>query len=394
MLALGQRLRADGHAVVLGAPPGFRQDAASAGLEFHPIGQDAREYMQAHAADYVGGAARGAFALHRHLLAEVDVQFRAVPAAVAGCDLVLAAGLQVAAASIAEQLGIRYSYVAYCPALIESREHAPIMLPLPGMPRWFNRPAWRALRFAYQRTLRPHINRHRRALGLAPVSDLYHHLLTRRPLLATDVELAPVPPDSNPWPIQTGYLHPEEPAGAALPDALERFLATGPPPVYVGFGSMSCADPQRTTRAIIRALHGAGQRGVISHGWARLAEDALPATICAAGDVSHAALFPRMAAVVHHGGAGTTATAARAGVPQLIVPHIADQFFWGRRVAAVGIGDAPWARKDLDAERLGSAISRLVANHGARHRAAELGTRLRRRRPAVEAVAALEHLCP
>jgi UDP:flavonoid glycosyltransferase YjiC (YdhE family) len=172
-----------------------------------------------------------------------------------------------------------------------------------------------------------------------------------------------------------GCLHPfaEEP----LPPKLEAFLEAGPPPVYLGFGSMTDPDPARTTRCLLQALERAGLRAVVSEGWAGLGGGALPEGVLAIGPVSHAALFRRVAAVVHHGGAGTTTTAARAGAPQILVPHVLDQFWWARRVAELGLGPPGIPRRRMNAERLCEALRSLADNDLLAERAAAFGERLR-----------------
>ncbi len=363
MIALGAALRRRGHSVVVGAPPGFGEAITAAGLEAREVGQGARAYIENHAGDYTSGALRGAVAVHRHMLEEVREQFRQVVDIAGDCDLAVGAGLQLAARSVAEALGIPYRYVVYCPALLESRAHTPVLMPPTRLPAWANRFAWRALQVVYNHTVLPAVNRERNALGLPPVLDLYHHVLGSRPILATDPELARPPHDCAPQPVQTGYLHPDE--GGPLTDELEAFLAAGPAPVYVGFGSMGCPDPAGTTRAIANALTSLGVRGIIGSGWAGLGDD-LPDSCLRIDAVSHLRLFPRVAAAVHHGGAGTTAAAARAGVPQVIVPHIADQFYWGDQVARAGLGARPVPRVQLTAGRLANAIAEALLSPSTR----------------------------
>ena len=134
--------------------------------------------------------------------------------------------------------------------------------------------------------------------------------------------------------------------------------------------------PARTTRAVLGALARLSLRGVISQGWAGLGDGALPDGVMVVGAVSHPRLFPRMAAIVHHGGAGTTTTAARAGVPQIIVPHLLDQHYWAGRVCALGLGPPPIPRGRLDADRLAAALRETLDNEILAERAQELGRRL------------------
>lgn len=159
-----------------------------------------------------------------------------------------------------------------------------------------------------------------------------------------------------------------------LSPAVEAFLAAGPPPVYIGFGSMPDLRPGATSACVVAGARTAGLRVILGRGWAGLHAEG--DDLCIVDDVSHAALFPRVAAVVHHGGAGTTQAAARAGVPQVVVPHALDQFFWGKRVEALGVGPRPLAKRKLDAGPLAEAL-RSCAAPAMRARAAELGRRTR-----------------
>jgi vancomycin aglycone glucosyltransferase len=376
MLALGERLRAAGHTVRICASPDFAEAAAERGLEFHAVGESVRDYLTEKAAALHGGAVAMVRESHRYVRRGVVLQFRDLERGLAGCDLVVGAGVQLAAHSIAELYGVPYRYVAYCPAILPSREHAPFLVEWQRGPAWANRLAWwlaiGLLRLGPGRW----VDRERRRLGLPSIGDFTSYLLSRRPLLAADGALAPAPRDA-PVPVaQVPCLHPFEPE--PLPPKLEAFLEAGPPPVYLGFGSMTDPRPAETTRQLLDALRIHGTRAVISRGWAGLGDGPLPEGVFVSGPVSHAALLPRTAAVVHHGGAGTTTTAARAGVPQIVVPHVLDQFYWARRVQLLGLGPPPIPRRRLTADRLAAAIAETVENDVVHERAGELGEKLRR----------------
>jgi sterol 3beta-glucosyltransferase len=162
------------------------------------------------------------------------------------------------------------------------------------------------------------------------------------------------------WPehvVETGYWFLDEEQGWTPPPGLLAFLQSGPAPVYVGFGSVGAAQAGQTTRVVLEALRRAGQRGILASGWGGLAQaEPLPEDVYLLESAPHAWLFPRMAAVVHHGGAGTTAAGFRAGVPSAIVPFANDQFAWGRRAYELGVGARPLPRKRLSAEGLAAAI--------------------------------------
>lgn len=161
------------------------------------------------------------------------------------------------------------------------------------------------------------------------------------------------------------------------PQELVQFLEAGPSPVYVGFGSMSTRNPEETANLVIEALQRAGQRGIMLSGWGGLAKTDLPESILMLDSAPHAWLFPRMAAVVHHGGAGTTGAGLAAGVPTVVVPFFGDQPYWGQRVVELGVGPAPIARRRLTATRLAEAIRVAVTDMDMRARASALGERIR-----------------
>jgi sterol 3beta-glucosyltransferase len=157
------------------------------------------------------------------------------------------------------------------------------------------------------------------------------------------------------------------------PVDLLGFLASGSPPVYIGFGSMGSRQPEETADLVLQAIDRTGQRAILQAGWGGLSKADVPANILMVNSVPHTWLFPRMAAVVHHGGAGTTAAGLRAGIPSIVIPFFGDQPFWGQRVADLGVGTAPIPRKQLTVERLAQAIHRAVTDPLMRQQAADLG---------------------
>lgn len=212
-------------------------------------------------------------------------------------------------------------------------------------------------------------------------------------LLAVSPALVPVPPDASGRSVTTGcWIDPLDPGYRPPPD-LDAFVADGPPPVCVGFGSLqSAGGPQATVELVVTALRRAGCRGVIQGAWDGWRPDGLPDDVVYAEPVPHEWLFPRAAAVVHHGGAGHTVTAARAGVPQFVVPHMGDQPYWGRRVAQLGLGPVPVRRRDLDVDRLAAALTRMTTDEVMRARAYEFGHRVRAEDGVAAAVAAVDRL--
>ncbi len=199
----------------------------------------------------------------------------------------------------------------------------------------------------------------------------------------------PPPRDWGAWHQVCGYWFLDRLPTWQPPQELLAFLAAGPPPVYIGFGSMNNRDPEGVTGLVLQALAQTGQRGIVATGWGGLHGANLPETVFPVGDVPHNWLFPQMAAVVHHGGAGTTGEGLRAGVPSVLIPFFTDQPLWARRVAMLRVGPMPIARKDLSVDRLTTAIGQAVKDAQMRDRAVRLGAKIRSEDGVAQAVAVL-----
>lgn len=273
--------------------------------------------------------------------------------------------------------------------------------PFVVMPDWV--PDWGPLNYMGQQLVyhtaslgfSPGLNRCRLAAGLwpEPLGGLWYGRQQRMPALYGFSEhVLPRPADWGAHVHVTGtWCMPSDPGWRPDP-ALTAFIEEGPPPVYVGFGSMVGRDPVRLSEKVFEALARARQRGIVLSGWQGLGKGDVPPHVHVVDEVPHDWLFPRMAAVVHHGGAGTTAAGLRAGVPSVVAPYFADQPFWARRVHALGVGPAPVSQVDLTAERLADAIRVAVTDTRIRERAAALGMKLRAEDGVTRAVEAFERI--
>jgi UDP:flavonoid glycosyltransferase YjiC (YdhE family) len=235
-------------------------------------------------------------------------------------------------------------------------------------------------------------NRLRAGLGLLPLdAGSYAHARRDVPVVyGFSPQVVPPAPD---WPARatvTGFWFLDEDPAWQPPAELKAFLEAGTPPVYIGFGSMSNSAPEKTVALILDSVQQAGQRAIIGSGWGKLASTALPANVFVTGSVPHSWLFPRVAGVVHHGGAGTTAAGLRAGRPSFIIPHMSDQPFWGRRLHELGVGVKPVPRHELTASKLAEGLRQLTGDAELKARAAALGEKIRAERGVERAVAAIE----
>jgi UDP:flavonoid glycosyltransferase YjiC (YdhE family) len=374
MIALALGLQARGHSVTMVGPPDFSTWAAGLGLRWVASGEKF-ETVLSRITDASGRPLpRAAFREMKSMLRHHFVQMAPL---VPEHDVVVASSITAAAACLAELHAKRYHYVSFAPALFPSSEHpSPFVSESLTSPAWVNRFTWWMWGSMNQAVLGGVVNDERRRLGLAPVRDFYRHMLDPRVILAAEPLLAPVPHDFSPERVvQTGaFFLPER---DELPSDLEAFLSAGAAPVYLGFGSMKDKDPKATTRRTLEAIRMVGARVLISRGWAGLGDEELPASARVVGSTPHGKLFPRCAAVVHHGGAGTTMAAARAGVPQVIVPHMGDQFYWGHHIARLGLGPPAIAKRKLKPETLAAAIRTCLEDAGMRERAARFARELR-----------------
>jgi UDP:flavonoid glycosyltransferase YjiC (YdhE family) len=384
MVALGVRLRADGHQVVIGASEGFADWVRDHGLGFHTVGRDIESWIRTHG-DLVRRPARVLKPVVDYLREDVDLSFAQLDTAARGADL-LVSGLHAAAPSVAEANGVPYRTLLFCPQMLRSRHHPPPCIPWFSLPAPVNALLWWACDGGFDAVFKDAINRGRREYGLSPIAKVVDYLLTDRPIVASDALLGELPPDVSPSIVQTGALSLAD--ESALDPALERFLEGGAPPVYIGFGSMPDNDPRHTTRTLVEALVACGRRSVIHSGWAGLGEGGVPSSVCVVRSAPHAWLLPRVALAVHHGGAGTTAAAARAGVPQIVVPHAVDQYYWGHQVYRCGLGSRPIPRRALTAAKLARAIGEVLSQPEIATRAREIKWGLER----TDGVAALRQL--
>jgi sterol 3beta-glucosyltransferase len=213
----------------------------------------------------------------------------------------------------------------------------------------------------------------------APFTTPYSQMRVRRVphILACSPAVIPRPVDWADCHYISGYWFLDPPADWHPPAALERFLEAGPPPVYIGFGSMRNERPETLTQIVVDALDQAGQRGILAAGWGGLERTALPETIFQIDAIPHGWLFPRMAAIVHHGGAGTTGAGLRSGIPSIIVPFGGDQYHWARVVVGLGVAPQVPSVDKLTAETLARGIRRAIDDQDLRTRAFELGERIR-----------------
>ncbi len=397
-VALGLGLQRAGHRVRVVTSQDFEALVTSHGLTFVDLGGS----MEAVARDMRPLLESGNVLRIMAAMGKAADRFaqEAARRGLEGCrdaDLIVAGlgGLFIGLA-LAEKLAVPF-LPAYLYPFAPTQAFPGVLTPLPAAPRlsWANKASHHLTQQLLWQTTRTADTKARTevlALPPAPFWGPFGHLESgdRLALYGYSPQVIPRPGDWGPGQQVTGYWFLDPPSSWQPPSDLLAFLEAGPAPVFIGFGSMGSMDPEATADLVLGALARAGQRGVLSSGWGGLRKDKLPDSVCMVGSLPHAWLFPRMAAVVHHGGAGTTGAGLASGRPSIVTPVMGDQPFWGKRVHDLGVGPTPIPRRHLSVDSLADAIESAVGNDTMREKAADLGERLRAEDGTTRAVALIE----
>lgn len=388
-IVLAKALAARGHDVLMAAPPENAEWARAQGLAFAPLGGSVKDFV-GRLTDAGLFSMRGASEMVRNVRVEVGRQLEELPDLCADADLLIAVSAAMGARTAALVHGIPYLYMTFFPQGGLASGHYPaVQLRRQTWPAWMNRLSWR-VRFGMDNAiLRSRINEAHARRGLAPIDDVWRYVTGDFVIVASDPELGAVPDDVAIPHVQTGHL--ALASAGDLDPSLSSFIEAGDAPIFLGFGSFPVKKAERVTATFVEGARAAGRRLVIYRGWGRIARDVENDRDCRVIDgAPFDRLFPRMAAVIHHGGAGTVATAARAGVPQIIVPQLFDHFYWGHQVQVRGLGPAPVWQQRLTVKRLARAIGDCVADGSYAARAQAAAAAIARRDSVGLAVAAVE----
>lgn len=294
--------------------------------------------------------------------------------AMKGYDLVICHSIDIPAQEAAIRLGIPWITVTYCPGFIKTPDNAPY--PFPNWSRTFNRFIWSMVRFRLRHVIDPLFNQFITSVGGNPRSSVasdemyspHLNLIAASPAISTSAELPSNHKTTGVWSLPEQDYKP--------PANLVDFIEEGPPPIIISFGSMGGSDGTETTQILIDAIRITDQRAIIQAGWGLLGSQDTEKDIYFTDYVPHNWLFPKGSCVIHHGGAGTTAAVCKAKVPSIVVPHIADQFYWGKRLSNIGVAPKSLPRRNLTAKRLAGRIQQVMNTPAMSEKAESLGTQM------------------
>ncbi len=379
-----------GHSARLLADAGTLSSARALGVPTTPLAGDIRGTLrQDHAIAGVvakgGGFNQTARALAKIAHENAESWLRTVIEAGEGCDAILAAGLAgFAGFCAADYLGAKAIGAGMIPITPTGAFPSPF-LPPKWVPRLLNHASHGFVNAMLWKAFRDRTNAARARFKLPPRRTVW----TGIPMVyGVSPNLLPTPAD---WPANVRLCGQWLPPSSAWrpPPVLANFLAAGEAPIYIGFGSMAGFDSRRLLDALSEAM--TGRRALFHPGWSGIDPKGLPGNFVAIGDTPHDWLFPRTAAVIHHGGSGTSHSAARAGVASIVTPFAGDQYFWAERLRLAGVAPAPVDGRRPTAEAFARALDFATAGR-ARDRARALGENMRAEDGVVDAVATLERI--
>lgn len=390
---------AENHDVTLATHEPFRAMAEARGLDFVGMPGDPRQQIQTQAGKEMVSSQRVSLRFVRRLseLVEpwLDELLEAISPVCKDADVVVYSPLAFLAWHVAQATGTPTALAALQP-YAPTRAFPTVVLGRRSLGPIGNLASHYVAEGLAWQSVRRTVNRLRiEKLGLEPLGWRGVGPELRRSgephLFGYSRHFVPKPADWGPEHHVTGYWFLDDVDDGLTPE-LSSFLAAGDPPVYVGFGSMVTTDASRIAAMVAEASARAGVRAVMATGWGGLTPGESSENVFVIDEAPHDVLFPKVRAVVHHGGAGTTAAVLRAGVPQLVIPFLADQGFWGSRVAVAGIGPAPIPRRRLTVDSLEAALRELTGNTAYQATAASLGSLIRREDGLAEAARIIESI--
>ena len=374
-IALALALQERGHRVTVAAAADYGSLAAAYDVPFAPLGGYVAELMNMELVNELLDGAHNPLYFARAFLGELAPLLTTI---LADCWQIAQQADLLIVSTLGLYLGLDLVEKRPCP-LVAVHFHPLLAVPDRAHVNFPSAPPWLPLAASYHQVthwlgrhglwqlLGPLLNRARRTvLQLPPLSPWARYRRAQQPvptLFAYSPTVAPLPSRTQlpPATAITGYWFLPQPPAWQPPAPLLDFLAAGSPPVVITFGSiLGGRDPDAMTHLLVDALGQSGQRGLLYRGWGDLGNIKLPPTVLAIDATPHDWLFARCSAVVHHGGAGTTAATLRAGLPSVVIPVFGDQLLWAERLQTLNVAPSALPRRQLTVTKLAGVISQAV----------------------------------
>ena len=364
MLALATGLKENGHDIVFIANPENEEMVKSYNCHFVPFGPNVKEQIKENALRKRSPVKASTSAM-KEFKKYVEDQLNLLPDIIKGSDLVLNAGLGMGVPTAADIMNIPYRFVIFYPMLLGPGNRGPII----------DRMIEKIGILMANVLLKGLINKKRAKAGLQPIDYVAKSYAGEHVIVAADAALNSVKDGVTANYTQTGYMF--LPSKNGLPENVDKFIASGTPPVFIGFGSNPVYYPQELTQLFNMVSKATQQRLIVSKGWSDLATANSSPDVLYVDDMPYELLFPGMAAVIHHGGTGTMAYAARAGVPQAAFPFMTDQFINRKQIVRLGIGPNTCDFKKMTAKTISTAITDCITNEGYKKNTIEISQKIK-----------------
>ncbi|MFB2934589.1 glycosyltransferase [Aerosakkonemataceae cyanobacterium BLCC-F154] len=384
-IALGVGLQNAGYTVRLATHDTFKSLIISYGLDFFPVSSDIQSITQSETGKQLIEAGGNPFTVLKRLSKAFEPIMESILKqswiACQDADLIISGSIAFWGYDIAEKLGIPFVFASLQPIYPTKSFINPLCPPWLHLGGWVNRQSYIWISQILWQLFRNPVNRWR-VETLGKPSDNQCLFLTDewdnvQKLFGFSPSVISSPKDWNESCHVTGYWFLETPDDFEPPPGLLDFLEAGKPPIYIGFGSMASRNPEQMTTIALQALEKTQQRGILLTGWGGISNTNLPNYAFKLESIPHDWLFPKMKAIVHHGGAGTTAAALKSGIPSVVIPFFSDQPFWADRITKLGVSPTPIPKQKLTANRLANGIQKAIADNTIRQRAAQFGETIR-----------------
>jgi len=360
MFALATGLIKNGHQIICCAPPENEELAKRYSIPFVAFGPNYKELFKQNA-QMKGGATKSPSPAQ--MKKETENQINLLPELLKGSDLVLGVGFVLGVHTVADILKVPYRFVIFYPILLGTSNTDPFI----------NRLMFGFGKSMTNMVMKSFINKKRADVELQPIKDVWANWMGDHVIVACDKELNAVHEGVSFNFTQTGFIL--LPSQTGLPTNVEKFLNSGKPPVFIGFGSNPVSRPEKYNQIFDEVSKATNQRLIVSKGWADLSENNT-SNVLYVDEMPFDLLFPRLTAIVYHGGTGTMAAVARAGIPQIAFPFMADQFENSKQIVKLGLGPKACDFKKISADILISSINECVTNKRYRENALEISTKL------------------
>jgi UDP:flavonoid glycosyltransferase YjiC (YdhE family) len=358
VIALGRHLESEGHSISLCSTRDWKETAENLSWKFYPIDLDFRQLVEENTF-FMGRPLLGSFRFIKNLKTIIRAHDDALNGIAEKFDLIIGSSLSISALNICEAHSVAYRHLFFCPNWIPSNDYPPPFISHQFSSSIANTLLWKLFLLIFTIFVNPFLKRYRKKYSLSAVKNLYTYY-QRYTVLAHDAAIASISDSA------TGILHipyPENNSTEELSDDILRFIEKGEAPVYIGFGSMPYTADSPLFQSLIAAVDALHLRAIVQTPKPLADEHSNNENILFIGSAPHEKLFSRMRLIIHHGGAGTTHTACKAGVPQIILPHVLDQFFWGNRIHVLGLGRFITGIRHLSRSRITEIISDVLRNN-------------------------------